>query len=114
MNMVDATNTNTEAPAISGDAIETSPGIDLTEIVQLEECGMRRANQLLEAGYVCVGLASRAWEEKRRSSPKNENAAETFIRRDFRYVIARMRGQAPFPEVPDRKAGSTVEGGAAT
>lgn len=68
---------------------------DLITIVELAEAGLRRANQLLEAGYSLIDLGSVTFEANRRSYAPG--APTTYVRHDFRYIIARRKGQVAFP-----------------
>lgn len=68
----------------------------LAEVIEIEECGQRRANQLLAAGYTLIATATKTWEADRRK-PGGPGATESYIRHDFRYVIARLEGKPPFP-----------------
>lgn len=78
---------------------------ELSNIVQIEECGAARCNQLLKAGYRLLDMASKAWEADRRSGPDIHHGGPTFIRRDFRYVIGRTADQEPFPAYAPRNGG---------
>ena len=71
------------------------------DIAQIEECGARRANQLLDAGYRLIGLGAKVWEQNRRQLPPDGRSGETFIKRDFRYVIGRTAAQPVFPAPVD-------------
>ncbi len=67
----------------------------LSEVIEIEECGTQRANQLLAAGYTLLQTGSKSWEANRRSPAPG--AGPTFIRHDIRYVIARLEGKPAFP-----------------
>jgi len=74
---------------------------DLSKIVEIEECGMRRCNQLLEAGFELLSMSSVAFEAVRREFGNGQ--PRTYIRHDLRYVVGRREGAAPFPPRPDRQ-----------
>jgi len=76
-------------------------------VVEIDECGVRRANQLLKAGYVLLRVGEKAWERDRRSSAPGN--ASTFIAHDLRYVIGRTAGQLEFPAYPQRAEAVTAE-----
>lgn len=77
---------------------------ELGQIVQLEECGLRRANQLLGLGYQLLNVAQVAKETPRRKPPPDAPAeGSTYIRRDLRYVIGRTAEQDTFPPYEPRE-----------
>lgn len=70
--------------------------VDLHDVVEIEECGQRRANQLLALGYRLIAVTGVSFEMNRRKVAPG--TGETFIRHDYRYAIVREKGDAPFPE----------------
>lgn len=70
--------------------------MNLQDIIEVEEAGQRRANELLAAGFQIVAIEGKTWEQKRRGA--NLGSADTFIRRDVRYVMGRRADEPPFPE----------------
>lgn len=85
-------------------------GPHLSEYVEIEEAGLRRANQLLAAGFTLIATGQRVWEQNRRVVAPNDPASATFIQRDFKYVIGRLDGQPAFPprETTARKEEANV------
>lgn len=68
---------------------------EIRQYVQVEECGARRANTLLQQGFTLLHIGEKAWEQTRKSF--QPGGATTFIRHDLRYVIGRKVTEPPFP-----------------
>ncbi len=70
--------------------------MNLGTVAEVEECGRRRANILLAAGFTLLAIDGRSFEATRRTPVPG--GQDTYIRRDLTYVIGRRADEPPFPE----------------
>lgn len=82
---------------------------DFSWVIEVEECGTRRANQLLAAGYRIIDTAQKSWEQTRRVHGEGLN--QTFIAHDMRFFIGRSVDQPPFPAREAREQREPVAAG---
>jgi hypothetical protein len=85
---------------------------DLAWVAEVRACGVRKANLYLQNGYKLIGLGQSVYERDRRVRPDHPPGSETFIGRNYQFLLGRPHDVAPYEpeEVVPQEAGGSHEG----